>query len=339
MKDDEQVRKLVHSAFDKGLAHVQDRPSLRYAIMNKARGEQNVKRKGTAALVFALLALLTAASAMAVGMRFGVFDFMTTFFGQEEVLPQAQQLVVSDLAVAALDHTTLRVEEAVYDGGSLRVMYSVTPRDEGMTIEEAAAADGVKLAGCDWLKIDGQERIMPNGSAFASTLSPEGDRLLCYLEIALSSSGIACEKDLSVALPLVGMGGDAKTLDFTVPGYDAAAPLAKTQTDSVSATLLSASVSPVRCYVRLRIERLPGASAESYEAALYDWKDAYLVDNQGEKRCAPVEILTDAGEEGEWIEQTYVFSPAVVDELYFAPTVITPQDEWIIDMNHALRIK
>lgn len=339
MKNDEQVRKLVHSAFDKGLAHVQDRSSLRCAIMRKARGEQNVKRKGTAALVFALLTLLTAATAMAAGMHFGVFDLMTTLFGQEEVLPQAQQLVASDLAVATLEHTTLRVEEAVYDGGSLRVVYSVTPNDGSRAVEEAAAADGVRLEGCDGFMIDGEEHVMTNGSYSGHMLSPEGDRELCYLDIYLASSGIACEQDFKVSLPLIGTGRESRCVEFTVPGYGAAQNPAKTQTDSVSAALLSASVSPVRCYVRLRIERLPDTSAESYEAALYDWKDAYLVDSQGEKRCAPVEILTDASDEGEWIEQTYVFSPADADELYFAPTAITPQDEWIIDMNHALRIK
>lgn len=80
-------------------------------------------------------------------------------------------------------------------------------------------------------------------------------------------------------------------------------------------------------------------SAESYEAALYDWQDAYLVDKQGVKFCSPIEILTDAGMDGEWIEQTYVFPPVEADEVYFAPTTITPQDEWIVDMNHALQIK
>lgn len=339
MTHDEQIRKLVHATFDQGLAHAAECPSLRNEIMEKAGGEKKMKKKFSVALACALLALMTAAAALAVGLRFGVFDFMTTLFGQAAALPEAEQLVVRDLAAMTLPHTTLRVEEAVYDGGSLRVMYSVTPNGEGLTLEEAAAADGVKLAGCDWLKIDGQELIMPGGSAFASTLSPEGESMLCYLEIALAASGIACERDFAVALPLVGVGGDAKTLDFTVPGYDAAAPLAKTQTDAVDVTLLGASVSPVRCYVRLRVERRAEASDERYAAALCDWADVFLVDAQGNRLCAPLECLTEASEADAWIEQTLTFPPVDAEALYFAPTAVTPQDEWVVDMAHALRIK
>ena len=101
----------------------------------------------------------------------------------------------------------------------------------------------------------------------------------------------------------------------------------------------SSSISPVRSYVRLRIEKLPDVSDERYEAALYDWQDAYLVDKQGTKLCAPVEILVDGSVDGEWIEQTYIFLPVEADEVYFASTMITLQDEWIVDMNHALQIK
>lgn len=339
MTHDEQIRRLVHAAFDQGLAHVEARPSLRNEIMKKARGEKKVKRKLSMALACALLALMMATSALAVGLRFGVFDFMTILFGQADVLPQAEQLVVSDLATATLEHTTLRVEEAVYDGGNLRVVYSVTPNDEGLTMEEAAAADGVKLEGCDWFLIDGQEQVMTNGSSFASTLSPEGDRMLCYLDIALASSNIMRKRDFRVSLPLIGGGKTEKCIEFMVPGYDVAEGTERTQTDAVCVTLLGASVSPVRCYVHLRMEKLEGVSAERYGAALRDWEDAYLVDGQGEKLCAPVEIQTDASEAGNWIEQTFVFPPTDAGELYFAPTVITPQDEWIVDMNHALRIQ
>ena len=163
--------------------------------------------------------------------------------------------------------------------------------------------------------------------------------MLCYLDIYLASSNIVLQEAFKVSLPLIGSGKDAECIEFTVPGYDIAENPAKTQTDSVNVTLLGSSISPVRSYVRLRIERLPDASDESYEAALYDWEDAYLTGKQGERICAPVEILTDAGMDGEWIEQTYVFLPIEADEVYFAPTTITPQDEWIVDMNHALQIK
>ena len=339
MKNDEQIRMLVHSAFDKGLAHVEDRPSLRYEIMKKARGEQKVKRKFSVAMVCAMVVLMTTTAALAAGVHFGVFDFMTNLFGQEAVLPQAQELVASDLTVMELENTTLKVEEAVYDGGNLRVVYSVALNNESQTIEEAALADRVSLNGCDWFLINGEETVMTNGSYFGNMLSPEGDRMLCYLDIYLASSNIVLQEEFKVSLPLIGSGKYAEYATFTVPGYDVAENPLKTQTDSVNVTLLGSSISPVRSYVRLRIEKLPNMSAESYEAALYDWQDAYLVDKQGTKLCAPVEILVDGSVDGEWIEQTYVFPPVEVDEVYFASTMITSQDEWIVDMNHALQIK
>lgn len=339
MKNDEQVRKLVHSAFDKGLAHVENRPSLRYEVMRKARGEQKVKRKISVATVYAMAALMTATVAFAAGMQFGVFDFMTNLFGQEAVLPQAQELVASDLAVMELENTMLKVEEAVYDGGNLRVVYSVASNNESQTIEEAALADRVSLNGCDWFLINDEEIIMTNGSYFGNMLSPEGNRMLCYLDIYLASSNIVLQEEFKVSLPLIGSGREAEYATFTVPGYDVADNPVKTQTDSANVTLLGSSISPVRSYVRLRIEKLPDVSYERYEAALYDWQDAYLVDKQGTKLCAPVEILMDGSVDGEWIEQTYVFPPVEADEIYFASTMITPQDEWIVDMNHALQIK
>ena len=339
MKNDEQVRKLVHSAFDKGLAHVENRPSLRYEVMRKARGEQKVKRKISVATVYAMAALMTATVAFAAGMQFGVFDFMTNLFGQEAVLPQAQELVASDLAVMELENTMLKVEEAVYDGGNLRVVYSVASNNESQTIEEAALADRVSLNGCDWFLINDEEIIMTNGSYIGNMLSPEGNRMLCYLDIYLASSNIVLQEEFKVSLPLIGSGREAEYATFTVPGYDVADNPVKTQTDSANVTLLGSSISPVRSYVRLRIEKLPDVSYERYEAALYDWQDAYLVDKQGTKLCAPVEILMDGSVDGEWIEQTYVFPPVEADEIYFASTMITPQDEWIVDMNHALQIK
>ena len=339
MKNDEQVRTLVHSAFDKGLAHVEDRPSLRYEIMKKARGEQKVKKKFSVAMVCAMVVLMTTTVALAAGVHLGVFDFMTNLFGQDTVLPQAQELVTSDLAVMELENTTLKVEEAVYDGGNLRVVYSVASNNESQTIEEAALADRVSLNGCDWFLINDEEIVMTNGSYFGNLLSPEEDRMLCYMDIYLASSNIVLQEEFKVSLPLIGSGKDAEYATFTVPGYDVAENLVKTKTDSVNVTLLSSSISPVRTYARLRIERLPDVSAESYEAALYDWQDAYLVDKQGTKLSAPVEILVDGSVDGEWIEQTYVFPPVEADEIYFASTVITTQDEWIVDMNHALQIK
>ncbi len=289
------------------------------------------RRRLSFALVLAL-ALMIAAVGTAAGIHLGVFDFMANLFGQAGVLPGAEQLVASDLASVSLPNSTLAVEEAVYDGGNLRIVYSVRSANPELSIEEAAEADDVSLYGCDSFFIGGEERYMTNGSAYASRLSPEGDRWLCYLDIYLASSGIVPEGDFTVGLPLTG----GKPVTFTVPGYQVAANPAQTETDTVRVTMLSASLSPVRAYARLRIEKLPGVSAQQFEAALGDWQDAYLVDAEGNMLSEPVEILTGASEEGQWIDLTYIFPPVENEEVSFAPTIITPEDEWGVDMAHAL---
>lgn len=283
-------------------------------------------------LILALVLALAAVGGLAAGLRFGVFDLMQSLFGQADVLPQAQSLLADDLATVELPHSALAVEQAVYDGGNLRLVYSIRSTAEGLSIQEAAEQDHVSLNGCDWFTLNGQTISMTNGSAFGSLLAPEGDRLLCYLDLYLASSGILPQGDLSVGLPLI----DGQMVSFTVPGYQASAISAAAETDAVRATLLSASLSPVRAYARLRIERQADASAEAYAAALDDWRDAYLVDADGTILSAPGEILTDAMGEGQWVELTYIFLPTETEQAFFAPTLITPQNQWMVDMAHAL---
>lgn len=308
-----------------------DETLLKLRIESANQRQISPKRKLSFVLAM-VMAMVVAVGGMAAGIHFGVFDFMTDLFGQSSVLPQAQDMVVADLTSVALDHSVLAVEEAVYDGGNLRLVYSVRSTDETLSIEEAAKADQVSLYGCDWFYINGDEIVMTNGSSFGSVLAPEGDKLLCYLDIYMASSGIVPEGDFTVSLPLIGK----EAVSFTVPGYQVAMNPAVTETDSVKVTLLSTSLSPIRAYARLRIEKQPDASIESYEAALGDWRDAYLVDAEGSKLSAPTEILTDASEEGKWIELTYTFLPVENEKVFFAPTIITAENEWIVDMAHAL---
>lgn len=176
---------------------------------------------------------------------------------------------------------------------------------------------------------------MTNGSSFGSVLAPDGDRLLCYLDIYMASSGIVPTGDLTVGLPLIG----SEVVTFTVPGYQVIVDPVCVKTDAVRVTMLSVSLSPVRAYVRLRIEKLPDASGESYKAALGDWRDVYLVDAEGQKLGAPVEILTDAVEEGKWIDLTYTFPPVEEEKVFLASTIITAENEWLVDMAHAIPLQ
>lgn len=302
----------------------------------KLRSESAVQqsappRKLSFVLVVALLAMI-AVGGMAAGLHFGVFDFMAELLHQSGVLPQAQEMVASNLARVEGEHSILAVEEVVYDGGNLRLVYSVCSTDENLSIEEAAAKDHVNLYGCDWFGFNDEKMPMTNGSFFDSMLAPDGKKLLCYLDIYMASSGMVPQGDFTITLPLIG----EEVITLTVPGYEVTTNRTAMETETVKATLLSASLSPVRAYARLRIEKQPAASAESYEAALGDWRDAYLVDGEGNKLSSPAEVMVDGCEDGKWMNLTYVFLPVESGDVFFAPTIITPENEWIVDMAHAL---
>lgn len=295
------------------------------------------QRRPVRRLCFALvltLCLLIAALGMAAGAHFGVFDFMAGWFGQSGVLPQAAELVETPEALLDLPHATLALEEAVYDGGVLRVVYSVTPK-AGFTTAEAIAADGIASDGCDRLTVNGVEIVMPGGSY--ATHTEADDRALCYLHIELA--GIAPEGSFTVGLPLAGEAATKQALVFPIQAtYVPRAPVT-VQTNSVTATLSGATLSPVRAYVQLHVARTPSATDDAYQAALGDWEDALLVDGNGRVLSTLEALEPIAVQNGEWIDWHYTFLPTDAPEVYFAPTLITPQNEWLPDMAHAIRIR
>jgi len=66
MKDDRILRAEIHDALDNCLSGIDAMPSLRHDIMRKVRGETVVKKKLSIGLVFAIVLLLAAATALAV---------------------------------------------------------------------------------------------------------------------------------------------------------------------------------------------------------------------------------------------------------------------------------
>ena len=304
------------------------------------------------ATVLVALLLLVAAIGVAAGIHFGVFDFMEQFFNQTGVLPQANELVQTDLATLETEHTTITLTQAVYDGGNLRVVYSMRLKDAAapITSEElndgtsafraALAADGVSPWGCDWFFIDGQEYSMTNGSTGATIPGAENGEALCYLDIYLASSGIVPKGDFKVSLPIIRRGrSDVTTLDFMVKAKTATSTLPPVYAKGAAITVLSASLSPVRAYVNLRIERNEGVSAQQFELLLADWRDAVLVDAQGNQLTGLSEFLISAQEEGKSADYSFTFLPTDAREAYIAPTVIDVNDNWFADMSQAIKVK
>ena len=301
--------------------------------------------------VLALVVVL-AAGAIAAGIQFGVFDFMRNIFGASDVLPEAKQLVQTDLGMLELAHTTLRVQEAVYDGGTLHVVYSITQNgatapliaedlhDAHSAFQKALAADQAHTE-CDWFFINGVEYGMTNASMGETAIGGNNGELLCYLNIQLASAGILPEGDFTVRLPVAGSNGQYQTLDFTVraDAQDPSRVLPGYVGGGATVTVQSAFLSPVRAYVSLHLEMEQGATPEQVSEAFADWGDAFLVDRYGNKLSKRAEVLEHNVVSGQSVDFSYTFLPTDADEVYIAPTFINAQGEWAVDMNRALRLK
>ena len=304
-----------------------------------------------ATMLVALL-LLLAAIGVAAGIHFGVFDFMEQLFGQADLLPHASELVQNELAMKETAHTTIALSQAVYDGGNLRLVYSVRVKgatapitdgelnDPDSDFRKALATDGVSPWGCDWFYVDGVEYTMTGGSANATIPGAENGEALCYMDIYLASSGIVPQGDFKVSLPIIRRDTDERvTLDFTVKATaDTFTPLVR-QVNGATVTVESAFLSPVRSYVNLHIQIDDDISTLQGELLLADWKDATLTDAQGNELAKCSELQTLAETKGVSAELSFTFFPTDAAEVFIAPTVIDKNDRWFADMAQAIQLK
>lgn len=304
------------------------------------------------AMVLTVILIVMAAVGIAAGIRFGVFDFMAQIFDQGGVLPQAGELVQENLADMETEHTAITLAQAVYDGGNLRIVYSVRQKgaaapitsdelnDETSCFRKALAADDVSPWGCDWFYLDGTDVTMTGGSTVTTIPGTENGEALCYMDIYLASSGIVPQGDFTMSLPIIRHGAkDLETLDFTVKADAPAVALPAQQANGLSVSVLSASLSPARAYVTLRIEPNASLSALEAELLLADWQDAQLVDGAGNELSPIAEFMQTNVTEGNTVDYSFTFYPTDAAEAYIAPTIITENDEWLVDMTQAIQVK
>jgi len=306
-------------------------------------------RRLSFAVTMALVTVL-AVGAVAAGAHFGVFDFMKKMFGASGVLPEAEELVQQNLGSLKLEHTTLNVDEAVYDGGTLHVVYSITQNDADVPLTEqdaedsqsafqlAVAADAVHME-CDSFWVNGTEYCMTNCSTVDTMIGENDGELLCYLDIQLASAGIVPDGDFTVKLPVAGGNGDYQTLDFTVQASGSDWQPVVLYSDNATVTLTSAFVSPVRIYATLRLEMNADASAQEADETFEDWAEAELVDAQGNRLAGMTELMPENLVDGESVDYSYTFLPTEAEEVYLAPTFINEQGEWAVDMTRALPLQ
>lgn len=296
------------------------------------------------------LVLLAAAIGTAAYARLGVFDFMRRESGETNVLPGAQELVQKGLASLNLPHTRIEITEAVYDGGTLRVVYSIAAKGIGapLTEDDLAEEDGAFYQAlradqvhpmCDWFYINGDEYTMTAGTTGEQIPGGENGEMLGYMNIQLASAGIIPEGEFTVGLPFAGEGTEWQSVEFTVQNDRAEQELASVHAAKSTAALLAASVSPVRVTATVSVVMDADATREESLYVFSDWRDAVLVDAQGDILCEPEEIMTNVETEGETLELSFTFLPVEAETVYLAPRTIDQNDNWFADITRALKLK
>lgn len=145
MKNDELIRAQVHASIDRGLAHIEERPSLRYEIMKKAKGEPRVKRKISAALVCAIvMTVVLGGAAVAAGLR--LFEHFSDVKMEDQPWDAERLMMLNDKAVAV--GKTFHLATPVFDaqGGTDRdrLIAGLGGREFDLTIDDVYC-DGHKL--------------------------------------------------------------------------------------------------------------------------------------------------------------------------------------------------
>ena len=105
--------------------HLSD--TARRRIRLAAKAERPVRMKKCVAIALAALLMLSATAAIAEEL--GLFDFLARMMGQT-VLPEANELVQTDLAYGETEHVTYTIKQAVYDGKSVSLLVEMRAKDE-----------------------------------------------------------------------------------------------------------------------------------------------------------------------------------------------------------------
>lgn len=274
----EALYRRILAAIDAGIARRPSPPRIR------------AHRRPRRALLIALLALLLALAVggIAYTIRRGVLNFTEDFgFAKMVSLEGAEEFVSSgSLAHLELEHVTVDVLEAVYDGAELRVVYSLTAKSGELVLSEHAEnaylmpgeAEG-DVHMCDFITVNGQDAY------FYDTWEAPGDepgQMLYYLQTNLPEWGVDVSgaQELTIGLPMLpreeGQRGWGQ-VTFTIP---AAVPQALVHSAAIeearcgghSVTVERSVLSPLNGYIALRIE---GLTREFYFTKMTNFCEVY----------------------------------------------------------------
>lgn len=261
---------------------------------NAHRSRSGHRRPLGKVMIVALVALMLLALAVggvAYGYRRGVLNF-TEDFGFAQMVSQdgAEEFVTSgSLAHLELEHVTVDVIEAVYDGTELRVVYGLTSKDGQIHMAEHAeyfvmpGSEEGDVHMCDYIVVNGQDAFFYDAWEAAG----ENGQVLYYLQTNLLEWGVDVSDadELLIGLPMLPkedptVRGPWPTVDFTIPAkvpddLVRTAAVVEANMDGHAVSVKNAIFSPLNGYVELYIE---GLTEEYYYRNFSTLCEVYAMD-------------------------------------------------------------
>lgn len=112
-------------------------PMLVQRTLRAAYGKEEkpvMKKKIAWAAAMALLAVMLCAAAIAAANRWGMLDFIDRYAVDHYIPEDAQDYVVTDVAVLENEQVAVSIRELFYDGRTSRMTVDVTPKEEHVLV-------------------------------------------------------------------------------------------------------------------------------------------------------------------------------------------------------------
>lgn len=236
------------------------------------------------AFVVTLVLFLGFAAAFALTEGFGLLAvWQIKDESRAPIAKQAQNLIVSRLAWHQFEHTEVVIQEALYDGKMMRVLYSIRDLKANQpfaTTGSELPSDFVFLAaekdGISWKTLDSCEVDHEPVSAVGITGSIAGEENGQVLTISqFDLSGVSVGNPFHVLLPIAGP-DTPESLRFELPSSPLSGVIQLPLPPPLMLADRSLQVSyamwsPIRVYLNLEISMAPGVPEDVCHETLWRW--------------------------------------------------------------------
>jgi len=252
--------------------------------MNQSSKSSSSRLKPRLAFVLVLIMVLGLVAAFALTQGFGLLAvWQIKEANQAPISSQAQKLVVGELARHEFEHTEVVIQEALYDGRMLRVLYSV--RD--LTADKPFALPGSELPpdfvftaadqdGISWQTLDGclVDDVPVSAVGITGNIAGElNGQVLTISQFDLSD--VPVKNPFSVLLPIAGP-DTPENLRFELPSSPLSGVVKLPLPEPLvlpdrSLQVTDAIWSPIRTYISLEITMNAGVPEPICHETLWRW--------------------------------------------------------------------